>query len=148
MVLSRFEAGGIGPYHVLHLDPFAFVMKPEDERMRGLHRELIGECDERVQLHGPAAASVFFTWGSNNAAAKAGHLNGGYGGGHDNGYQALVAVAHRDQRIVITWCRGLHFSLLCIVPTDAKERVARAVATEVAWLKPLMRIIEVDHGGA
>jgi hypothetical protein len=148
MVLSRFEAGGFGPDHVLHLDPFAFVMKPEDEQMRGLYRELIGECDARVQQHGLAATSVFFTWGSNNAAAKADLFDGGYGGGLDGGYQALIAAVHRDQRIVITWCWELYFSLLCIVPADAKERVARAVATELAWLKPLLRMIEVDYGGA
>jgi hypothetical protein len=69
MLLSRLKGGASGPDHVLHLDPFAFVMAPEDEQMRALYRELIGECDARVQQHG-LAASVFFTWGSNNAAAK------------------------------------------------------------------------------
>jgi len=148
MVLSRLEAGGFGPDHVLHLDPFAFVMAPEDEQMRALYRELIRECDARVQQHGLAVASVFFTWGSNNAAAKADLFDGGYGGRLDDGYQALIAAVHRDQRIVVTWCWELYFSLLCIVPADAKERVTRAVAAELAWLKPLMRMIEVDHGGA
>jgi hypothetical protein len=75
-------------------------------------------------------------------------FDGGYGGGLDDGYQALLAAVHRDRRIVITWCWQLYFSLLCIVPADAKERVAGAVAAELAWLKPLMRMIEVDHGGA
>jgi hypothetical protein len=148
MVLSRLEAGGFGPDHVLHLDPFAFVMAPEYEQMRALYGKLIRECDARVQKHGLAAASVFFTWGSNNAAAKADLFDGGYGGGLDDGYQALIAAVHHDQRIVITWCWELYFSLLCIVPADAKERVARAVAAELAWLRPLMRMIEVDHGGA
>jgi hypothetical protein len=36
MVLSRLEPGRFGPDHVLHLDPFAFVMAPEDAPMRGL----------------------------------------------------------------------------------------------------------------
>lgn len=148
VVLSRLEAGGFGPDHVVHLDPFAFVMAPEDEQMRALYGELIRECDARVQQHDLAAASVFFTWGSNNAAAKADLFDGGYGGGLDDGYQALIAGVHRDQRIVITWCWELYFSLLCIVPADAKERLGRAVAAELAWLKPLMRMIEVDDGGA
>jgi hypothetical protein len=148
MMLSRLESGTFGPDHLLHLDPFAFVMSPDDEQMRALYRELIGECDARVQQDGLAAASVFFTWGSNNAAAKADLFDGGYDEGLDDGYQALTAAVHRDQRVVITWCWELYFSLLCIVPADAKERVARAVAAELAWLKPLMRMIEVDHGGA
>lgn len=133
---------------MLHLDPFAFVMAPDDERMRRLYRALIRECDARVQQHGLAAVSVFFTWGSNNAAAKDDLFEAGYGGGLDDGYQALIAFVHPDQRIVITWCWELYSSLLCIVLADARERVGRAVAAELAWLKPLMRMIEVDHGGA
>jgi hypothetical protein len=142
------EAGGFGPDHVLHLDPFAFVMAPDDATIRAVYRNLIRDCDARVQQRGLAAASVFFTWGSNNAAAKADLFDGGYGGGLDDGYQALIAAVHRDQRIVITWCWELYFSLLCIVPSGAKEPVGRAVAAELAWLKPLMRMIEVDYGSA
>lgn len=101
MVLSRLEAGGFGPDHVLHLDPFAFVMAPEDERMRALYQELIRECDACVQRHGLAAASVFFTWGSNNAAAKDDLFGGGYGGGLDDGYQALIAAVRSPSTIVL-----------------------------------------------
>jgi len=45
MVFSRLEARGFGPDHVLHLDPFAFVMAPEDAQMRAVYRDLICECD-------------------------------------------------------------------------------------------------------
>jgi hypothetical protein len=148
MVLSRLKGSGAGPDHVLHLDPFAFVMAPEDAPMRALYRDLIRECDARVQQGGLATASVFFTWGSNNAAAKDDLFEAGYSGGLDDGYQALIASVHPDQRIVITWCWELYFSLLCIVPADARERVGRAVVTDLAWLKPFMRMIEVGHGGA
>lgn len=146
MVLSRLREGAFGPDHMLHFDPFAFVMAPQDAPMRALYRNLIRECDARVQQHGLAAASVFFTWGSNNAAAKDDLFEAGFGGGLDDGYQALIAAVHRDQRIVITWCWELYFSLLCIVPADAKERVGRAIAAELQWLKPLMRVVTVDHG--
>jgi hypothetical protein len=37
--------------------------------------------------------------------------------------------------------------LLCIVPANVKERAGRAIAAELAWLKPLMLMIEVDYGG-
>jgi hypothetical protein len=148
MVLSRLEAGGFGPNHLLHLDPFAFVMAPEDARMRALYRDLIRECDARVKQRDLAAASVFFTWGSNSAAARDDLFEAGYSGGLGDGYQALIAAVRPDQRIVITWCWELYFALLCIVPADARERVGRAVTTELAWLKPFMRMIEVDHGGA
>ena len=127
IVLSRLEAGDVGPDHLLHLDPFAFVMAPEGAPMRALYRDLIHQCDARVQQHGLAAASVFFTWGSNNAAAKDDLFEGGYAGGLNDGYRALIAAVHRDQRIVITWCWELYFSLLCIVPADAKWRLGRAL---------------------
>lgn len=52
--------------------------------MRALYRDRIHQCDARVQQHGLAAASVFFTWGSNNAAAKDDLFEGGYGGGLDD----------------------------------------------------------------
>ena len=83
-------------------------MAPQDAPMRALYRNLIRECDARVQQHGLAAASVFFTWGSNNAAAKDDLFEAGFGGGLDDGYQALIAAVHRDQRIVITWCWELY----------------------------------------
>lgn len=91
---------------------------------------------------------MFFAWGSNNGAAKDDLFEAGYGGGLEDGYQALIASVRPDQRIVIRWCWELYFSLLCIVPSDARERVGRAAAAELAWLKPLMRMIEVDRGGA
>jgi hypothetical protein len=148
MVLSRLTEGVFGPDHVLHFDPFAFVMAPHDASMRALYRDLIQECDARVQQSGLAAASLFFTWGSNNAAAKDDLFEDGFSDGVDDGYQALIAAVHPDQRIVITWCWELYFSLLCIVPADARERVGRAVVADLAWLKPLMRMLEVDHGRA
>ena len=146
IVLSRLRAGAFGPDHVLHLDPFAFVMAPQHRPRRALYRDLIRECGTRVQQHGLAAVSVFFTWGSNNAAAKDDLFGAGFDGGLDDGYQDLIAAVHRDQRIVVTWCWELYFSLLCLVRADEKERVVRAVTEELEWLSPLMRVIKVDHG--
>lgn len=148
MVLSRLKAGACGPHVLLHLDPFAFVMKPEDATMRGLYGDLIRKCDYRVREAGLAALSVFFMWGPNSAAAREDLFEDGYGGGLDDGYQALIGAVRADQRVVITWCWEWYFSLLCIVPANVRERIGSAIAAEVKWLKPLMRMIDVHYGGA
>jgi hypothetical protein len=41
---------------------------------------------------------------------------------------------------------ALEHALVRIVPTEAQERLGWAIAAELAWLKLLMRMIEVDHG--
>jgi hypothetical protein len=144
-VLSRLRGGELHPDTVLHLDPFAFVMKSEDVRIRALYGDLIRECASHVGQTRLAAASVFFTWGSNNAAARDDLFGIGYGGGLDDGYQALVAAVPQDQRLVVTWCWEFYFSLLCIVPAEAKGRLGRVLEEELAWLTPLMRMVKVDH---
>jgi hypothetical protein len=60
----------------------------------------------------------------------------------------LIAIVRREQRIVVTWCWELYFSLLCIVPENAKERIVRVMAADLAWLKPLMRLINIDQSAA
>jgi hypothetical protein len=148
MVLSGLKTGGFGPDHVLHFDPFAFVMAPEDARVRTVYRDLIRECEARVKRHDLAAASVFFTWGSNSAAAKHDLFEAGFRGGLENGYQALVAAVEPDQRVVITWCWEFYFALLCIVPADSRESFRQAVAAELAWIRPFMRMLDVCDDGA
>ena len=48
VVLSRLMAGTFGSGHVLHFDPFAFVMARTDAPIRAMYRDLIRECDARV----------------------------------------------------------------------------------------------------
>jgi hypothetical protein len=144
VMLSRCRARAFAPATVLHLDPFAFVMAAEDSGIRALYRDLICECDARIQREELAAATVFFTWGSNSAAAKADLFGRGFGGGLLNGYQELVSAARSEQRIVITWCWEYYFALLCIVPAAQRDAIARQALAEMIWLAPLMRVLKVD----
>ena len=108
-----------------------------------MYRDLIGECDARIGRGELTAASVFFTWGPNGAAALEDLYGAGYPGGRPNGYQDLVAAVNPEQRIVVKWCWELFFSLLFIVPRDLKVPLGRAIEADASWLRPLMRRFEI-----
>jgi hypothetical protein len=143
VVLSRLQGGAFRSGHVLHFDPFAFVMASDDASTRSIYRDLIRESDARVGRGELAAASVFFTWGSNGFAAKEDLYGAGYRGGMPNGYQALVSTVNPEQRIVVKWCWELFFSLLFIVPKDVKVPLGRAIEADASWIRPLMRCFEI-----
>ncbi|MGD0668807.1 MAG: hypothetical protein ABSB23_14700 [Bryobacteraceae bacterium] len=143
VILSRLKGGAFGTGHVLHFDPFAFVMAQDKASIRSMYRDLIRECDARVSRGELAAASVFFTWGSNGAAATEDLYGLGYRGGMPNGYQDLVSTVDPEQRIVVRWCWELFFALLFIVPSNLKVSLARAIEADASWLSPLMRRFEV-----
>jgi len=128
---------------VLHFDPFAFIMARDDAFVRSMYRDLIRECDARVGHGELAAASVFFTWGSNSLAAKQDLDGAGYLGGTPDGYQDLVSAVNPDRRIIVNWCWVLFFSLLLIVPTDLKAPIGRAIESDSSWLRPLMGRLEI-----
>ena len=86
---------------------------------------------------------MFFTWGSNGAAATDDLYGMGYLGGQPNGYQELVSMVNPERRIVVKWCWELFFSLLLIVPNDLKEPLARAIEADALWVRPPMRRFEV-----
>ncbi len=140
-ILSLLRGGHYRSTHVLHFDPFAFVMAERHAGTRSYYLQLVRECDARVGLGELGAASVFFTWGSNGAAALADLDGAGYGG-VQGGYQELVAAVDTRRRLVVTWCWELFFSLLLIVPSDVRPAIANAVETETAWLRPLMRRLD------
>jgi hypothetical protein len=142
-VLSRLRRGGFGSGHVLHFDPFAFVMARNTASIRSIYRDLIQECDARVGRGELAAASVFFTWGSNGAAALEDLYGAGYPGGRPNGYQDLILAVNPERCIVVKWCWELFFSLLLIVPRDVKVPLGRAIEGDASWLRPLMRRFEI-----
>jgi len=143
VILSCLKKGAVGSGDVLHFDPFAFVMAPKDATVRSMYRDLIAECDARVARGELAAASLFFTWGSNGFAAKEDLYGAGYRGGLPNGYQDLVATVRPNQRVVVRWCWELFFSLLFVVPINLKMPVGRAIEGDASWLKPLVRRFEV-----
>jgi hypothetical protein len=90
------------------------------------------------------ATSAFITWGSNGAAAKDDLDGAGYLGGLPGGYQALVKAVDPSRRVVVTWCWELFFSLLLIVPAEAKAVVARAIAGDTEWLRPATRRLQIS----
>jgi len=143
VVLSRLLAGAFGSGHTLRFDPFAFVMARTDAPIRAVYGDLIRECDARVGRQELAAASVFFTWGSNGAAAKDDLYGVGYLDGQPNGYQELVSMVNPERRIVGVWCWELFFSLLLIVPSDLKAPLGRAIQADASWVKPLMRRFDI-----
>lgn len=143
IVLSRLRDGAFGAGHVLHFDPFAFVMAQDHAHTRLLYRDLISQCDQRVRNAGLAAASVFFTWGSNGAAARDDLDGAGYLGGLPGGYRDLISGVDRQQCVVVQWCWELFFSLLFIVPSALRATCARAIEADTSWLRPLMRRLEV-----
>jgi hypothetical protein len=93
VILEALQGGRYGRSHVLHLDPFAFLMSEHDEPTRHLYHVLIEECDARVADGRLGAASVFLTWGSNGRAAKDDLFEGGYRGGLHGGFQIRASVA-------------------------------------------------------
>lgn len=143
VVLSRLQGGAFGSGDILHCDPFAFVMAPKHSSTRSLYQDLIRECDARVHRGALAAASVFFTWGSNGAAAKDDLDGAGYGGGMPGGYQALVSAVSAGQRLVVNWCWELFFSLVLILPGNSKAAITRAIEVDTAWLRPAMRRLQI-----
>jgi hypothetical protein len=143
VILSRLRGGVFGTGHVLHFDPFAFIMAQDDAFVRSMYRNLIRECDARIGRGELAAASVFFTWGSNSFAAKEDLYGAGYSGGTPDGYQDLVSAINPEQRIIVNWCWVLFFSLLLIVPKDLKASIGRAIQADALWLRPLMGRFEI-----
>ena len=85
---------------------------------------------------------MFFTWGSNGAAAKDDLDGAGYRGGVQGGYREIVSAVDASRRFVVTWCWELFFSLLLIVPSDLRPGIARSIEADTLWLKPLMRRLD------
>lgn len=141
--VSGLEAGTFDSRCILHLDPFAFVMSERDAPARETYRTLIKEADAQVRRGAFTALSLFFTWGSNGAAAVDDLDGSGYCGGIRGGFQDLVRAVGRDQRVIVKWCWEYHFAMLFIVPAPLKNAVACALDSETQWLRPAVSRIEV-----
>jgi len=139
-VLLALEQGEYTRTHVLHFDPFAFVMAPKYASTRNMYKRLLKQCDERVGCSQLAAATLFFTWGRrHNTAALADLYGAGFGGGLDGGYRDLVEGVDPSRRIVLTWCWGMHFSLLLIVPSELRAKLVARLIDYVEPFGPRMR---------
>jgi hypothetical protein len=142
-LLSRLQAGSFGNVHVLHFDPFAFVMAQTDASIRATYRDIVRQCDARVGRGELAAASVFFTWGPHGAAATDDLFGTGYLGGQSGGYQDLVSIVNPERRVVVKWCWQLFFALLFIVPSDIRSTFGTAIEADSMWLAPRLGCFEV-----
>ena len=92
-LIDRFRSSCFGGNHVVHLDPFAFVLggKHAQKQKRKWYAELLRKADRRVASRTLAALSVFVVWGQwHKAEAKADLC--GAGCGVRDGYQDLRAA--------------------------------------------------------
>ena len=134
VVLQKLQDGCYGRRHVLHLDPFAFVMRQDDQPTRDRYRELLQKCDEQVAEERLGAASVFVTWGSNSSAAREDLFREGYGGGLHGGFQDLRGLVRPTQSVVVAWCWQYYFSLLVVVPERLRHDLVHSIAHGLASL--------------
>jgi hypothetical protein len=134
VILKALQGGTYGRSHVLHLDPFAFLMSKDDQPTRDLYHDLIGECDARVADERLCAASVFLTWGTNGRAAKDDLFEGGHRGVLRGGFQDLRGLVRPTQRIVVAWCWMLYFSLIVIVPERLRDDLGHSLTNDLARL--------------
>jgi hypothetical protein len=137
VVLDALRAGAYGQSHVLHLDPFAFVMSDDDQGVRDRYREIIQEADARVASGKLGAVSLFVTWGSNGQAARADLFQQGYAGGLQGGYQDLLSLVHPQRRITVSWCRMTYFSQILLVAEPLRDPLVARLNQDLARLREL-----------
>lgn len=142
-VLLALERGKYTPAHVLHFDPFAFVMDPDDS-LRSPYKHLIANSDELVARGQLAAATLFFTWGSNSRAALDDLDCEGYRGGLEGGFRDLIETVDPTRRIVLTWCWEFFFSLLLVVPSDLRAKLVTRLASYVAPFRPRLSRLTIQ----
>lgn len=135
-LLDRFRRSCFGRSHVVHLDPFAFVVsqKPKPKQTRERYAELLRIANRRVESGTLGALSVFVVWGQDNVGARADLC--GDGSGASNGYQGLRAIIGSERRIVVEWCWGQYFAMLLVVPPAIREEVMERIE---GYCKPFER---------
>ena len=137
------ERGDYSLRHVLHFDPFAFVMD-RDASTRSMYKHLVADCDERVGRTELAAATLFVTWGSNNRAALDDLDGAGYQGGLTGGYCDLAESIDGSRRVVLTWCWELYFSLLVVVPSDLRSELLGRLTSYVQPFRPWLKHLKIQ----
>lgn len=135
-LLDRFRRSCFGGSHVVHLDPFAFVVsqKPKPKQTRERYAELLRIANRRVESGTLGALSVFVVWGQDNVGARADLC--GDGSGASNGYRDLRAIIGSERRIVVEWCWGQYFAMLLVVPPAIREEVMERIE---GYCKPFER---------
>ena len=144
VILEALRGGRYGRSHVVHLDPYSFVMGKDLRPTRDLYHDLIEECDAQVAAGRLAAATLFLTWGRFNGAARSDLFEDGYRAGLRGGLQDLRSVVRPTQRIVISWCWRLYFALIVIVPKRLRDGLVHSLKGDLAPLATRCKCLAIN----
>ena len=125
-LIGRFRNSCFGGNHVVHLDPFAFVIGDKHAQTRKRYAELLREADRRVASGTLAALSVFVVWGQRHGGKARADLCGA-GCGVRDGYQDLRDIIGYERRITVAWCWGQYFAMLLAVPADVRDALGERI---------------------
>ena len=126
VLIDRFHRACFGGNHIVHLDPFAFVVSKKSAPERERYAKLLRTADRRVACQTLAALSIFVVWGQRHGSNARADLFGG-GCGVRDGYQDLRAMIGSQRRLVVEWCWGQYFSMLLVVPAEIREEVIERI---------------------
>ena len=104
------QSSCLGGNHLVHLDPFAFVIGRPHEEERERYAKLLHEADRRVECNTLAALSVFVVWGQRHGG-KARNDLGMECGVPDGYYRDLRDKIGSKRRITVEWCWGQYFGI-------------------------------------
>ena len=116
----------LGGNHVVHLDPFAFVISSRHAEKRKRYAKLLHEADRRVECNTLAALSVFVVWGRRHVGKAWNDLFGADCGVPD-GYRDLRNKIGSERRITVEWCWGQYFAMLLVVPAEVRDKVVERI---------------------
>ena len=125
-LINRFHRSCFGENHIVHLDPFAFVVSGEHAPDRERYAKLLRTADRCVASKTLAALSIFIVWGRRHSSKARADLFG-EGCCVRNGYQDLCAMIGNERRLVVEWCWGQYFSMLLVVPAGIREEVIERI---------------------
>lgn len=116
----------LGGNHLVHLDPFAFVIGRRHAQERERYAKLLYEADRRVKRNTLAALSVFVVWGRRQGGKARNDLFGAECGVPD-GYWDLRDKIGSKRRITVEWCWGQYFAMLLVVPVEVRDKVVERI---------------------
>ena len=125
-LIDLFHRSCFGENHIVHLDPFAFVVSGEHAPNRERYAKLLRTADRCVASKTLAALSLFIVWGRRHSSKARADLFG-EGCCVRNGYQDLCAMIGNERRLVVEWCWGQYFSMLLVVPDGIREEVTERI---------------------
>ena len=138
VVLDDLKGSCFGEHHVVHLDPFAFVVGEKHEHERERYAKLLCTADMCVASGMLAALSAFVVWGRRHGSRARADLFGA-GCGTPGGYHDLRTRIQSERRITVEWCWGQYFATLLAVPASVRDDVIERIN---GYCKPFERYLE------